>query len=158
MSGLNLMNNINFHWSRLETLSSLELHAITLARQTVFIAEQHICCPDADDHDPHCWHLTALHDGKVAAYLRVIDPGEKYPEPAIGRVLTTQAYRRTGLGKRIMQVAIDTIADIYPGQSIRISAQSYLQSFYENLGFTIIGDEYLEEGIPHIQMLRPSAR
>ena len=152
------MNNINFHWGRLETLSSLELHAITLARQTVFIAEQLICCPDADEHDTHSWHLTALHDGKVAAYLRVVDPGEKYPEPAIGRVLTTQAYRRTGLGKRIMQVAIDTIADIYPGQSIRISAQAYLQSFYENLGFSIIGDEYLEEGIPHIQMLRPSAR
>lgn len=148
------MNNIQFHWSRLETLSSLELHAITLARQTVFIAEQHICCPDSDEHDTHCWHLTALHDGKVAAYLRVIDPGEKYPEPSIGRVLTTQAYRRTGLGKRIMQVAIDKIAELYPGQAIRISAQAYLQPFYTSLGFSAVGEEYLEEGVPHIEMLR----
>jgi ElaA protein len=151
------MNKYQFHWSRLENLSSLELHAITLARQTVFIAEQHICCPDSDEHDTHSWHLTALQNGKVAAYLRVVDPGEKYPEPAIGRVLTTQPSRRTGLGKRIMQVAIDKIADIYPGQAIRISAQPYLQTFYENLGFSVVGDEYLEEGVPHIEMLRPSA-
>lgn len=148
------MNNIHFHWARLETLSAPQFHAITLARQTVFIAEQHICCPDSDAHDTHCWHLTALHDGKLAAYLRVIDPGEKYPEPSIGRVLTTQAYRRTGLGKRIMQVAIDKIAELYPCQAIRISAQAWLQPFYANLGFTAVGGEYLEEGVPHIEMLR----
>lgn len=152
------MKKIHFHWARLENLSGHQFHAIMLARQTVFIGEQHICCPDADDHDPHSWHLTALHDGKLAAYLRVVDPGEKYPEPAIGRVLTTQAYRRTGLGKRIMQVAIDKLAERYPGQSIRISAQSYLQTFYENLGFAVVGEEYLEEGVPHIDMLyTPSA-
>lgn len=152
------MNNIHFHWARLENLSGPQFYTIMLARQTVFIGEQHICCPDADDHDPHSWHLTALHDGKLAAYLRVVDPGEKYPEPAIGRVLTTQAYRRTGLGKRIMQIAIDKLAERYPGQSIRISAQSYLQTFYENLGFAVVGEEYLEEGVPHIEMLYiPSA-
>ena len=151
------MNNIHFHWARLDNLSGPQFHVIMLARQTVFIGEQHICCPDADDPDTHCWHLTALHDGKLAAYLRVVDPGEKYPEPAIGRVLTTQAYRRTGLGKRIMQVAIDKIAGLYPGQAIRISAQAYLQPFYANLGFATIGDEDLEEGVPHIEMLRPSA-
>lgn len=147
------MNDIHFYWARLENLSGSQFHAIMLARQTVFIGEQHICCPDADYHDTHSWHLTALHDGKLAAYLRVVDPGEKYPEPAIGRVLTTQAYRRTGLGKRIMQVAIDRLAELYPSQSIRISAQSYLQTFYENLGFTVVGEEYLEEGVPHIEML-----
>lgn len=147
------MSNIEFYWSRLENLSAPQFHAITLARQTVFIAEQHICCPDSDEHDTHCWHLTALHDGTLAAYLRVIDPGEKYPEPSIGRVLTTQAYRRTGLGKRIMQVAIANIAEIYPSQAIRISAQSHLQPFYENLGFTSVGEEYLEEGVPHLEML-----
>lgn len=150
------MNNIHFRWSRLERLSSIELHAIMLARQTVFIAEQHICCPDTDEHDLHCWHLTALHDGKVAGYLRVVDPGEKYPEPSIGRVLTTKAYRRIGLGKRLMQAAIHWIAERYPGQAIRISAQSHLQPFYADLGFETVGDEYLEEGIPHLEMLRPS--
>lgn len=148
------INNSQFHWARLENLSAPQLHAIMLARQTVFIGEQHICCPDTDDHDTHCWHLTARHEGKVAAYLRVVDPGEKYPEPAIGRVLTTQAYRRTGLGKRIIQVAIDNIAAIYPGQAIRISAQSHLQHFYANLGFAAISAEYLEEGVPHLEMLR----
>ncbi|WGZ93993.1 MAG: GNAT family N-acetyltransferase [Candidatus Thiothrix putei] len=148
------MTDIKLHWARLENLSAPQFHAITLARQTVFIAEQHICCPDSDEHDPHCWHLTALHDGKVAAYLRVVDPGEKYPEPSIGRVLTTQAYRRTGLGKRIMQVAIANIAERYPGQAIRISAQAYLQPFYANLGFTTVSEEYLEEGVPHLEMLR----
>jgi Predicted acyltransferase len=148
------MTDIELHWARLEQLSTLQFHAIIIARQTVFIAEQHFCCPDSDAHDTHCWHLSALYGDKIAAYLRVIDPGEKYPEPSIGRLLTTQAYRRTGLGKRIMQVAIANIAELYPGQAIRISAQAYLQPFYANLGFATIGKEYLEEGIPHLEMLR----
>lgn len=147
------MHNLHLHWARLEHLSAPQFHAITLARQTVFIGEQHICCPDSDEHDTHCWHLTALHDGEVAAYLRVIDPGEKYPEPSIGRVLTTQAFRRTGLGKRIMQVAITKIAELYPGQAIRISAQSHLLPFYANLGFVTVGEAYLEEGVPHLEIL-----
>lgn len=148
------MNNLEFHWNRLETLSTHAYHAIMIARQTVFVEEQQICCVDADHHDTHCWHLTALHDGNLAAYLRVVDPGEKYPEPAIGRVLTTQAYRRLGLGKHIMQIAIAHIATHYPKQAIRISAQAYLQAFYEDLGFATVGDAYLEEGIMHIEMLR----
>jgi ElaA protein len=150
------MNNIELHWNRLETLSIHAYHAVMIARQSVFIEEQQIYCVDADLHDTHCWHLTALHDGNLAAYLRVIDPGEKYPEPAIGRVLTTSAYRRCGLGKHIMQAAIAHIATHYPAQAIRISAQAYLQTFYEDLGFATVGDAYLEEGVLHIEMLRLS--
>ncbi|MDQ5766991.1 GNAT family N-acetyltransferase [Thiothrix subterranea] len=153
---MNATNNIEFHCNRLETLSPLQLHAIMLARQTVFIDEQRICCADTDLHDLHAWHVTVWHEGKLAAYLRILDPGEKYPEPAIGRVITTHAYRRIGLGKRIMQVAIDHCTRLYPGQAIRISAQAHLETFYTRLGFITLGEQYLEEGVPHYAMLHPA--
>lgn len=153
---MNTTHTLDFHCNRLETLSALQLHAIMLARQTVFIDEQRICCADTDSHDLHAWHLTALHEGNLAAYLRILDPGEKYPEPAIGRVLTTATYRRIGLGKRLMQVAIDHCARLYPGQAIRISAQAHLETFYTRLGFITVSDQYLEEGVPHYAMLRPA--
>lgn len=151
---MNAIHNLDIHCNRLETLSPLQLHAIMLARQTVFIDEQRICCADTDQHDLHAWHLTAWHEGKLAAYLRILDPGEKYPEPAIGRVLTTHAYRRIGLGKRLMHIAIDHCTKLYPTQAIRISAQAHLETFYTRLGFITLGEQYLEEGVPHYAMLR----
>lgn len=153
---MNAIHNLDTHCNRLETLSPLQLHAIMLARQTVFIDEQRICCADTDQHDLHAWHLTAWHEGKLAAYLRILDPGEKYPEPAIGRVLTTHAYRRIGLGKRLMHIAIDHCTRLYPAHAIRISAQAHLETFYTRLGFITLGEQYLEEGVPHYAMLRPA--
>lgn len=147
------MNDMQFHWDRLETLSGSQFHAIMLARQAVFIGEQHICHPDADKYDIHSWHLSVLHDGNIAAYLRMVDLGQKYPEPSIGRVLTAFPYRQTGLGRHIMQLALYKAARLYPDQDIRISAQTSVQAFYQKLGFEVTGDIYQEAGIPHIEML-----
>jgi ElaA protein len=100
------------------------------------------------------WHLACYSDGQLAAYLRIVDAGHKYAEPSIGRVLTVMEYRRLGLGKRLMQEAISRFEALYPYQDIRISAQSYLLEFYKDFGFKPVGGEYLEDDIPHTEMLR----
>jgi ElaA protein len=87
------------------------------------------------------------------AYARIVQPGIKYAEPSIGRVLTTQASRGTGLGRELVGRAIEHCRAIYPREGIRISAQSRLEGFYAGLGFVVQGEPYLEDGIPHTEML-----
>ena len=155
------MSPIRFRWARLLDMSAHELHAVMAARESVFIVEQNCPYLDADALDRHSWHLTGSVDGAVAAYLRVVDPGHKsvhpgeyYAEPSIGRVLTAQAFRRRGLGVALMDEGIAGCERLFPGQGIRISAQSYLLAFYQSFGFRAVGDEYLEDGIKHYEMFR----
>lgn len=147
---------IRFRWARLEQLSAIQFHEIIGARERVFIVEQNCPYPDADDYDFACWHLIGKVDGRLAAYLRIVDPGHKYAEASIGRVLTVSAFRGMGMGKLLLDEAIAGLAKHYPGQAIRISAQAYLLDFYTGYGFNAIGDGYLEDNIPHIEMLRPA--
>ncbi len=144
----------HFKLSRIDELSARELHAILAARERVFIVEQNCPYQDADDYDQVSWHLACYSDGQLAAYLRIVDAGHKYAEPSIGRVLTVKEYRGTGLGRQLMQEAISSFEAMYPYQDIRISAQSYLLDFYQSFGFKPVGGEYLEDDIPHIEMLR----
>lgn len=128
----------------------------------VFVVEQ--TCPylDADGFDQGAWHLrgwTSEGNGDLlGAYVRVLPPGLKYVEPSIGRVVTHQAMRRTGLGKRLMLEAIRRTELIAPGQPIRIGAQRYLERFYADLGFRIASEPYDEDGIMHVEMLRDPRR
>ncbi|WP_418317844.1 GNAT family N-acetyltransferase [Piscinibacter sakaiensis] len=141
--------------SRLEQLPAPVWHRIMQARQQVFVVEQNCPYLDADTADPASWHLVAWqHDGEVAAYARIVDPGINYSEPSIGRVLTSLAMRRCGLGRELMRRAIVEAGRIHPGRRLRISAQAHLQVFYADFGFVAVGAEYLEDGIPHIEMLR----
>ena len=94
--------------------------------------------------------------GSVVAVARVVPPGVSYPEPSIGRVATAMAHRRTGLGRELMRRAIAQTEELYAGRDLVISAQAYLQRFYEELGFRAEGDEYDEDGIPHVQMRKTS--
>jgi ElaA protein len=144
-----------FYWARLEQLDAQQFHEIILNRERVFVVEQQRACQDADAYDRVSWHLTCRLDGTLAAYLRIVDPGHKYPEPSIGRVLTVSQYRGIGLGKALLKHAIAGAAEYYPDQAIRISAQSHLHHFYSSYGFQAVSEEYLEENIPHIEMLRP---
>jgi ElaA protein len=146
---------------RLQDMSADGLHAVLAARESVFIVEQNCPYLDADALDRHSWHLAGTLDGTLAAYLRVVDPGYKsvhpgefYAEPSIGRVLTMQAFRRRGLGVALMDEGIAGCERYFPGQGIRISAQSYLLDFYRAHGFKVVGEEYLEDDIPHFEMLR----
>jgi ElaA protein len=155
------MSQIHFRWARLQDLSSSELHAVLAAREAVFVVEQNCPYQDADALDNYSWHLIGTVDKALAAYLRVVDPGCKsvhpgafYAEPSIGRVLTAKDYRGLGLGMALMQEGIAGCVRLFPDQGIRISAQSYLLAFYQSFGFTAVGDEYLEDDIPHFEMLR----
>lgn len=151
-----LWPELRWRWCRLEGLSATELHRIHGARQQVFVLEQHCAYLDADHFDEASFHLTAWTPQQrlPLAYARVVDPGVKYPEPSIGRVLTTTAARGTGLGRELVRRAIAHTVAAHPGQGIRISAQAHLEAFYREAGFVAVGEGYLEDEIPHIEMCR----
>jgi ElaA protein len=90
----------------------------------------------------------------VAAYLRVLAPGTKFTERSIGRIITTQAFRGTGLGRKLVAHALARLDAAFPAEPVRIGAQARLKAFYESCGFHQASDVYMEDGIPHIEMLR----
>jgi ElaA protein len=153
---------LRWQWSSFEGLSRYELHEILKVRQAVFVVEQNCVYQDIDDLDPEAWHLTGwLQDEAgetLAAYLRVVFPGRKYSEPSLGRVLTARSVRGTGLGRELLREGISRTLAAYPGTSIRISAQQYLEQFYSEFGFETVSDAYQEDGIPHLEMLRRSSQ
>jgi ElaA protein len=142
---------------RFDDLTPRELQNIYAARQQVFVVEQACIYLDADGHDEAAWHLAAWSPAHrlPLAYARLLDPGVKYPEPSMGRVLTTSAARGTGLGRELVRRVIDLAAQVHPGLGMRIAAQSRLNSFYAEMGFAAVGVQYIEDGIPHIDMIRP---
>ena len=145
-------------WYRLSELSPISLLRIMSARQEVFVVEQQSIYQDADHLDELAWHLVVWSGGPgsaVAGYLRLLEPNLKYPGmAAFGRVLTAKAWRGSGLGKVIVGEAMRFCAEHFPGVPIKISAQAYLQHFYESFRFEVKGSEYLEGGIPHVEMVR----
>ena len=137
-----------------------ELQNIYMARQQVFCIEQNCAYLDADGYDEAAWHVAAWSSAErmPLAYARLIPPGLKYAEPSIGRVITTATARGTGLGRELLRRAMALSAQLFPGHGIRISAQSRLEAFYEEAGFVIVGERYMEDGIPHTEMLLAAAR
>ncbi len=148
---------MRFSWSRFDGLGVHALYDALALRARVFILEQGPYL-DPDGVDVQCWHLLGREKaGALQAYLRVVDPGVKYPEPSIGRVVTAPEVRGTGLGRALMIEGIARCTQAWPGQGIRISAQARLARFYAGLGFQPVGAEYQEDGIPHLQMWRPAS-
>ncbi len=137
-------------------LAGTELYAILTARVDVFVVEQDCPYPELDGLDQTARHLWALDgSGRVAAYARVTAPGTRFSEPSIGRVLTALDYRGLGLGRELMERAMKLSGEIYSGAPLRISAQQHLEPFYASLGFNFVRGPYPEDGIPHIEMIRP---
>jgi ElaA protein len=154
MSPVAAMPAVHWHWSRFEELGVHALYEVLALRQRVFILEQGPYL-DADGLDAHAWHLLGRDaEGGLVAYLRVVDPGFKYGEPSIGRVVTDKSQRGTGLGRRLVAEGVAGCDRLWPGQAVRISAQAHLQRFYGEVGFRTVGEGYLEDGIPHVEMLR----
>jgi ElaA protein len=141
--------------ARFQELTGRDVHDILQARAAVFVVEQACAFQDVDGADPESWHLFARRGEAITAYCRLVPPGLKYPEPAIGRVITTDIARGTGLGRALMQEALRAAATLWPGQPVRIGAQRRLETFYASLGFAPASAPYDEDGIPHIEMLRP---
>ncbi len=139
-------------------LSAAEIHEILKLRQDVFIIEQTCIYPDIDGKDEASTHLFAVDDeNSICAYMRIIAPGLHYQEAALGRILTVQTSRGTGLGKALIEKGIETVAQEFPGQSIKISAQEHLERFYQGFGFVTSSKPYDDDGIMHIDMIRKAS-
>lgn len=149
---------IHWHWLRWDDLRLDDLYDALALRCRVFILEQGPYL-DPDGIDRHCWHLLGRDEaGVLQAYLRVVDPGLKYAEPSIGRVISSAERRGTGLGRALVAEGVARCLAAWPGQGIRISAQAHLARFYAGFGFEPVGEPYLEDDIPHLEMLLRSPR
>ena len=146
--------NPQFKIKPFNELSGQELYQVLQLRSEVFVVEQNCVYLDIDGKDEKALHLIGTFKGKVVAYCRLFTPGYYFENASVGRVVIDAAYRDRKWGHLLMQGAINSIADNYAATAITISAQLYLKKFYESHGFIKEGDEYLEDGIPHIKMNR----
>jgi ElaA protein len=147
------MNQLHWTYKHFAELTTNELYDILWLRSRVFVVEQNCVYLDFDYKDQKSYHLMGTIDGKLVAYVRILPPGLSFEEASIGRVLTNPDFRGNGYGIELMKLAIDKTLEQYQVKSIRIGAQCYLNKFYQNLGFVNSGEEFLEDGIPHIEML-----
>lgn len=137
-----------------QELSTDELYVILRLRAEVFVVEQNCPYQDLDSKDQSCHHLMLYDSGELVAYCRLVPAGISYSENAIGRVISAPSHRGKGLGKKIMELAITYCEGIWGKGPIRLGAQVYAKGFYESLGFVAEGEEYLEDDIPHVEMVR----
>lgn len=149
------MPAIKWVLKKFEELTPFELYAIMQLRNEVFVVEQNCVYQDADNKDPLSFHLIGWNEEKLLAYTRLIPPGIAFEEASIGRVVTSPSVRRTGIGVELMNRSISKTTELFGNFPIRIGAQLYLQKFYASLGFQKASDTYLEDNIPHIEMVRP---
>lgn len=139
-------------------LSAAELYQIMRLRIEVFIIEQACIYQDADQKDLHCHHLMLIKDGELAAYARILPSGLSFAEVSIGRVITSPKVRGTGAGKILMNATLEKSREIYGNVAIRIGAQTYAKAFYAALGFEETAVAFMEDGIPHIEMVAPAVK
>jgi ElaA protein len=142
--------DLTWHVREFAELTAAELYAIVALRQQVFVVEQNCVYQDADGVDLVSRHLWAAQGDEVAAYLRIVPAGVKFPEVSIGRVITAPHARGSGLGRELMKRGIAACG----AQPIHIGAQAHLEKFYGELGFVRVSDVFDEDGIPHVEMLR----
>lgn len=136
---------------RFDQLTLDELYDIMELRVAVFVVEQTCPYPEIDGRDRGAYHVFLRDEAGIQAYLRVLDRGVSFPEVSIGRVIAVK--RRQGLGTEILRAGIRTAVEKFGADAIRIEAQTYARSLYEKQGFRQVSEEFLEDGIPHIQML-----
>jgi len=137
-----------------DELTIYELHDLLQLRSEIFVVEQDCVYQDIDGKDKYALHVFGEKENKIIAYTRCFKPGIYFEEASIGRVLVKKEERKFNYGHEIMKASINAIKDIFVSEKIKISAQKYLIKFYETHGFKTIGEEYLEDGIPHIAMLK----
>lgn len=135
-------------------LSLQQLYDILQLRQEVFVVEQDCPYLDADGLDQKAWHFMRYEGKKLVAYTRLLPAGVAYSDyAAIGRVITSSTVRGKGYGRHLMLASIQQTKTLFPEAPIKIGAQCYLLKFYQSLGFAPVGEEYLEDGIPHTAMI-----
>lgn len=144
---------MNWKLKKFEELKIGELYEILKIRNEVFIVEQNCIYQDCDCKDEKSYHLYLEDNGKIIAYLRIIEKGLSFDEMSIGRVLVHRNYRGKGIARELMLKAINFVETSLNEKEIKIQAQSYLIDFYTSIGFKQTSNEYLEDGIPHVDML-----
>ena len=145
---------VNWRLKHFSELTTEELYKIFNLRLEVFSIEQNCAYQDADGKDLNSFHLMGLDEKeKLTAYSRILPAGIAFKEVSIGRVITSQKVRGTGLGKELMKKSMQAAEQKFGKTPIRIGGQCYLQKFYESFGFVIASEQYLEDNIPHVEML-----
>ena len=134
-------------------LDKEDLYQILRLRSEVFVVEQDCVYQDLDNKDQNATHLYYKEKSEIVAYTRIFKAGDYYKNPCIGRVVVSKKNRGKDLGKKIMIDSIEYIKQNIKGKKIELSAQKYLDKFYKDLGFYKIGEDYLEDGIPHQRMI-----
>lgn len=147
-------NVLNIETKTFTDLSVQQLYDMLQLRSEVFVVEQDCVYQDIDGKDQKALHILGYKHEKLVAYTRVFKPNDYFEEASIGRVLVKENERHHNYGNAIMKASIKAIKTHYKETLIRISAQTYLKQFYNNLDFFEVGEEYLEDGIPHINMIK----
>jgi ElaA protein len=148
-------DTIAWRFVAFDALTTRELYAALQLRSEVFVVEQICVFQDMDGADAQAMHLLGTRGGELVAYARCFAAGEKFPEASIGRVITRDSMRGSGAGHVLLQQAIARLSRQWGAQPIRIGAQAHLEHFYAQHGFVKTGAPYVEDGIPHVEMLRP---
>jgi ElaA protein len=143
---------LTWHYGGFADLAAVTVYQLLELRSRVFVVEQNCVYNDMDGLDLGADHLWAQDAARIVAALRVLPAGVKYPEIAIGRVVVDADYRKHGLGRELMTRALARTG----GHATRVQAQAYLEKFYASLGYRSIGAQYEEDGILHVDMVRPA--
>ena len=149
------MSKLKWQCLAFHSLTPTQLYSILQLRSEVFVVEQACIYQDLDGLDQDAMHLLGYLDKQLVSYARLVPPGIKYDEPAIGRIASDPSVRRRGYGRAVVSRALEICQDIWPAEGIRISAQQRLENFYKEFGFRTVSAPYLEDGLPHVEMIRP---
>jgi len=151
------MINMQCAVSLFQELTAGQLFDVLKLRVDVFVVEQQCAYRELDEYDRHSEvrHLSGRNEvGELIAYARLLPPGLRYPEANIGRFVVKADFRKQGIGHQLLRTALNEISRCWEQSPIRISAQDFLQAFYAQYGFIRVSDVYLEDGIPHVEMVK----
>jgi ElaA protein len=151
-----MTNKLEWQNNSFQQLSNALLYEIIKLRVDVFVVEQNCAYAELDNKDnhPETIHVTASKSSELVAYARILPPGLSYSEVSMGRFIVKESFRRQGIGKELVSKCLAEKFRIWPNYKIKISAQEYLKPYYEYFGFRVVSDSYLEDGIPHVEMLK----
>lgn len=144
--------DLQWCWYRLADMQPALLYDMLAFREAIFVVEQACIYQELDGLDKTALHLLAMHNGTVVACLRLLPPCNADTSVRVGRVAVGAGWRQHGIARIMMQRALDKVRVDYPSNACFLNAQTYLQGFYQSLGFRLCGDEFLEDGIPHVPM------
>ena len=147
---------VNFTVKTFSELSAVEIYEMLRLRSEVFVVEQDCVYQDVDNKDQKAFHVLGCKEDQLVAYARIFDAGDYFDQPSIGRIVVKEEERKFKYGHELVAASIQYIVSTFQDKNILISAQTYLTKFYNSHGFKEVGEEYLEDGIPHIKMLRTS--